>query len=127
MFQILWVIGFLIGTTTHTADLILGGLNVYSGFPPGVRLFWVALTILDPITAALIIVRRRSGLVLGSAVIIADIVVNWTVFALIGGLSLFGVISQSLFAVFIFVTARPLWLWFGQSTPRERASVSREA
>lgn len=124
MFQILWVIGFLIGTTTHTMDLILGGLNVYSGFPPGVRLFWVALTILDPVTAALIIFRRRSGIVLGSAVIIADIAVNWTVFALVGGLSLYGVISQSLFAVLIVVTARPLWIWFGQSPQRERANAT---
>jgi hypothetical protein len=127
VFQVMWVIGFLVGTTTHTADLIVGGLNAYSTFPLGVRLFWVTLTVLDPATAALIIFRRRSGIVLGCTVIIADIVVNWTVFALVGGLSSFGVISQSLFAVLIFVTARPLWIWFGQSSTRERANVSREA
>ena len=127
MFQILWVIGFLIGTTTHTADLIVGGLDVYGGFPPGVRLFWVTLTVLDPITAVLIILRRRSGIVLGIAVIVADIAVNWTVFVLLGGLSWFGVINQSLFAVLIVVTARPLWIWFGQSSTRERAEPARVA
>ena len=127
MIQLTWVIGFLVGTTTHTADLIVGGLNAYSGFPLGVRLFWVTLTILDPAIAALIIFRRRSGIVLGSAVITADIAVNWTVFATVGGLSLFGVTSQSLFAVLIAVTARPLWIWFGQSSPRERGNVSRGA
>jgi hypothetical protein len=111
----MWVLGFLVGTTTHTADLIVGGVNAYSDFPLGVRLFWVTLTILDPATAALIIFRRRSGIVLGIAVIIADIAVNWTVFVMVGGLSLFGVISQSLFAVLILVTARPLWKWFGQA------------
>jgi hypothetical protein len=111
--QVMWVVGFLVGTTTHTADLVDSGLNAYSAFPLGVRWFWVTLTILDPATAALIIFRRRSGIVLGSAVIIADIAVNWTVFALVGGLSFFGVISQSLFAVLILVTARPLWTWFG--------------
>ncbi|MGK9148468.1 hypothetical protein KXS11_12650 [Plantibacter flavus] len=125
VFQIMWVIGFLVGTTTHTADLILGGLDVYNGFPPGVRLFWVSLTILDPVTAVLIIVRRRSGIVLGSAVILADIAVNWTVFALVGGLSPFGVISQSLFAVLIAVTARPLWIWFGRSSARQGSNVNR--
>lgn len=119
VFQVMWVVGFLVGTTTHTADLVVSGLNAYSAFPLGVRLFWVTLTILDPATAALIIFRRRSGIVLGSAVIIADIAVNWTVFAMVGGLSFFGVISQSLFAVLIFVTARPLWMWFGQSSTRE--------
>ncbi|PPF65524.1 hypothetical protein C5E11_01155 [Clavibacter michiganensis] len=117
--QAAWVIGFLVGTTTHTADLILGGLDVYSGFPVGVRLFWVTLTILDPVTAALIIFRRRSGIVLGAAVIIADIAVNWTVFTVVGGLSLFGVINQSLFAVLIVITARSLWIWFGRSSARE--------
>ncbi|MGO4105636.1 hypothetical protein AB4Y63_16935 [Leifsonia sp. YAF41] len=127
VFQVMWVIGFLVGTTTHTADLIIGGLDAYSAFPLGVRLFWVTLTILDPATAALIIFRRRSGIVLGSTVIIADIAVNWTVFATVGGLSSFGVICQSLFAVLIFVTARPLWIWFGQSSTRERGNVTREA
>ncbi|MFJ2370627.1 hypothetical protein [Microbacterium sp. NPDC087665] len=118
--RVMWVIGFLVGTTTHTVDLIVGGLNTYSGFPLGVRLFWVTLTILDPVTAALIIFRRRSGILLGIAVMIADIAVNWTVFATVGGLASFGVISQSLFAALVFVTARPLWIWFGQSSPRGR-------
>ncbi|WP_314138688.1 hypothetical protein [uncultured Plantibacter sp.] len=127
VFQILWVVGFLVGTTTHTADLILGGLDVYGGFPPGVRLFWVTLTVLDPITAVLIVLRRRSGIVLGIAVIVADIAVNWTVFVLLGGLSWFGVINQSLFAVLIVVTARPLWIWFGQSSTREGAEPARVA
>ena len=127
VFQVVWVLGFLVGTTTHTADLIVGGLNAYSDFPLGVRLFWVSLTIIDPATAALIIFRRRSGIVLGIAVIVADIAVNWTVFAMVGGLSLFGVLSQSLFAVLILATVRPLWRWFGQSSTRERAALNREA
>ena len=127
VFQVVWVLGFLVGTTTHTADLIVGGVNAYSDFPLGVRLFWVSLTVLDPATAALIIFRRRSGIVLGIAVMIADIAVNWTVFATVGGLSLFGVVSQSLFAVLILVTSRPLWRWFGPSSPRERADLHRAA
>ena len=122
VFQVLWVLGFLVGTTTHTADLILGGVNAYSGFPLGVRLFWVTLTILDPVAAALLLFRRRSGIMLGGAVIIADIAVNWTVFAVVGGLSYFGVISQSLFAALIVVTARPLWRWFGQEERQGMAS-----
>ncbi|MGV8882270.1 MAG: hypothetical protein ACOH19_08950 [Rhodoglobus sp.] len=125
VFQVLWVIGFLVGTTTHTADLIVGGLDIYSGFPFGVRLFWVTLTVLDPVTAALIIFRRRSGIVLGSTVMIADIAVNWTVFATVGGLSVLGVILQSLFAVLIFVTARALWMWFGQSSTEERGDLNK--
>ena len=127
VFQVVWVLGFLVGTTTHTADLIVGGVNAYSDFPLGVRLFWVALTFLDPATAALIIFRRRSGIVLGIALIVADIAVNWTVFVMVGGLSLFGVISQSLFAVLILVTARPLWRWFGRSSARELVGPEQRA
>jgi hypothetical protein len=126
VFQVVWVIGFLVGTTTHTADLIVGGVNAYSDFPLGVRLFWVSLTILDPATAALIIFRRRSGIVLGIAVMVADIAMNWTVFSMVGGLSWFGILSQSLFAVVIFVTARPLWRWFAQSSSRERTDLNKE-
>jgi hypothetical protein len=110
--RFLWVCGFLVGTITHAADLVVGGSTVYSGFPLGVRLFWVGLTMVDPAVVALVVCRRRSGIVLGGAVIIADIAVNWTVFAVVGGLSVFGVVCQSLFAAIIAVTARPLWLWF---------------
>jgi hypothetical protein len=127
VFQVVCMVGFLVGTTTHTADLIVGGVNAYSDFPLGVRLFWVSLAVLDPATAALIMFRRRPGIVLGIAVIVADIAVNWTVFALVGGLSLFGVISQSLFAVLILATARPLWRWFGQSLARGGASRNKMA
>ncbi|MCS5714599.1 hypothetical protein NVV95_08540 [Herbiconiux sp. CPCC 205716] len=59
--------------------------------------------------------------------IVADIAVNWTVFFVVGGLSLFGVSSQSLFAVLILVTARPLWRWFGPSSLGERADLNRDA
>jgi hypothetical protein len=114
--RFVWVLGFLVGSTTHAADLVVGGSTVYSDFPLGVRLFWVALTIVDPAIVALLVWRRRSGIVLGIAVIIADIAANWTVFAVVGGLSVFGVVSQSLFAALIAVTARPLWSWFEPSS-----------
>ncbi|MET0821259.1 MAG: hypothetical protein ABWY58_09855 [Aeromicrobium sp.] len=117
--RVLWVVGFLVGTTTHAADLVVGGFDAYSDFPRGVRLFWVTLTILDPAIAALIVCRRRSGIVLGSAVIITDIAVNWTVYAVAGGLSIFGLASQTLFATLIVITARPLWMRFESSSERE--------
>lgn len=113
-----WIIGFLIGTSTHVADLLVGGTGAYEGFPPVVRLFWAALTVLDPTIVVLLALRLRTGIVLGVAVILADIAVNWTVFALVGGLSLFGVISQSLFAIFILATMRSLWSWFKRAPRR---------
>ncbi|MDQ0644934.1 hypothetical protein [Microbacterium murale] len=104
-----WILGYLIGTTSHIVDLALGGLGVYGEFPLGVRLFWVSLTILDPLVVVLLLLHRRTGVVLGAAIILVDIAVNWTVFASVGGLSPFGSISQTMFAVFVVATARPLW------------------
>jgi hypothetical protein len=45
--------------------------------------------------------------------------VNWTVFATIAGLSVYGVVNQTAFAVFLVATASMLWRWMpvGRSTP----------
>jgi len=107
--RIVWVVGYLIGTTTHVADIVHGGVNTYDGFPTALRVFWLSLTVLDPLIVVLLLRRRRLGIVLGVVVILLDIAVNWTVYATIGGITLFGVVSQSLFALFIVATARPLW------------------
>ena len=106
---LVWVAGFLVGTVTHTIDLIAGGLEAYAGFHPGVRVFWASLTLLDPITALLLALRRRTGVALGVLVMVADVTVNWTVAAMVPGLGIFGLINQSAFAVFVFATAAPLW------------------
>ena len=66
---------------------------------------------LDPLAVTLLLLRRRAGIVLGLAIILADIAVNWTVFATIGGLSVFGVVNQTAFAVFLVATATLLWRW----------------
>ena len=109
---VVWIAGFLIGTTTHILDLVAGGFGTYAGFPSALRLFWVSLTVLDPLTAALLILRHRAGIVLALTVIVTDIAVNWTVFVTHGGHSLFGVGSQTLFAAILLTTASTLWRWF---------------
>ena len=113
--QVVWVTGYLIGTTTHVVDLIIGGSNTYEAFPLGLRLFWMSLTLLDPLVVVLLMLRRRAGVVLGLAVILADIAVNWTVFVTIGGHSLFGVVNQTAFAIFLVATAGVLWRWLPRS------------
>lgn len=113
MVQVVWVLGYLVGTTTHVADLVLGGFEPYAGFPTAVRVFWVSLTVVDPLTAVLLLMRRRLGVVLGVVVILVDLVVNWTVFATFDGLSPVGLINLTLFGVVVLTTARPLWTWFG--------------
>ncbi|RZU66451.1 hypothetical protein EV379_2808 [Microterricola gilva] len=111
-----WIVGFMVGTCTHIADLVVGGTGAYEGFPLGVRLLWTALTVLDPTVVVLLLLRLCAGIVLGVTVILADVAVNWTVFALVGGLSVFGVVAQSLFAIFIVSTMGILWSWFTRSS-----------
>lgn len=123
-----WVIGFLIGTTTHIADLVAGGLQTYAEFPTPLRLFWISLTVLDPITVALLLLRQRTGIVLALIVILTDIAVNWTVFLTIAGNPLFGVVNQTVFAAFLLVTTPTLWRSFrggGDGRP-DRESSSEE-
>nr|WP_300146794.1 hypothetical protein [Propionicimonas sp.] len=117
---VVWIVGFLIGTTTHVLDLVAGGLETYAEFPTALRLFWVSLTVIDPITAALLALRRRAGIVLALIVILADIAVNWTVFATVGGNPLFGVVNQTVFAAILLATAPILWRWF--PTPSSAAA-----
>ena len=114
--QLIWIAGFLVGTTTHIADLVFGGSDVYSGYPDAVRLFWVSLTVLDPLAVVLIALRSRAGVPLGVLIMIADVTVNLSVAATVGGLSLFGLVNQSLFCAFVLITARPLWRAFSTRT-----------
>ncbi|MCW5951842.1 MAG: hypothetical protein KIT69_06260 [Propionibacteriaceae bacterium] len=107
-----WVIGFLIGTTTHIVDLVGSGLQTYAEFPTALRLFWISLTVLDPITVVLLFLRQRTGIVLALIVILADIAVNWTVFLTISGNPLFGVVNQTVFAAFLLVTTPTIWRSF---------------
>ena len=118
---VVWVSGYLIGFVSHVADLVLGGHLVYDGFPASLRVFWISLTIIDPLIVILLLVRMRVGIVLAVAVILVDIAVNWTVFLTIGGNPLFGVVNQTVFAVFIVATTRQLWTFSaGQSADRRR-------
>ena len=104
----LWIAGFGIGTTTHVLDIVIGGAGVYAGFPLVLRAFWLSLTVLDPLVIALLARRRRTGVALGSAVIVADIAVNWTVLATVGGIPVWGAVNQTLFAILVLATAPTL-------------------
>ncbi|MCI2956963.1 hypothetical protein MN032_04600 [Agromyces atrinae] len=112
----LWSVGFLVGTATHAIDLALGGINVYAGFSPPVRMFWVSLTVLDPLVVALLWRQLRAGIVLAVVIVVCDVGVNTVVFVAHGGLSPFGLVVQVTFGVLVVATAP--WLWGRISTLR---------
>ena len=113
----LWIAGFAVGTTTHVADLVVGGADAYACFHPALRAFWISLTLWDPLVIVLLLLRRRSGIVLGLIVILADIAVNWSVIAVVGGIPVWGAVDQTAFAVLLLASARPLARWFAHDRP----------
>ncbi len=107
-----WVAGFSIGTITHLTELLTQGFGVYGNVPVGVRVFWVSLTIIDPLVVMLLLLRLRAGIGLGVAVMVADVAVNWTVALTVPGATGPGLITQPLFLLFILITAPLLWRSF---------------
>ncbi|MCW4385577.1 hypothetical protein OH146_07295 [Salinibacterium sp. SYSU T00001] len=116
--RLLWMAGFLIGTTTHVIDLAVGGLGVYAGFPAAVQVFWISLTLLDPLMVLLLALGRRAAIPLGVAIMVADVAVNVSV-AIAYELPFeppYPVLLQCAFGLFVVFTAPSLWKRFGLRT-----------
>ncbi len=73
----------LYGTAVHVVQLAAAGGTPYPGMPGWLRAYFVSLTLLDPLTAGLLLLRRRSGVVLAVAVLVSDAAANgWANYAL---------------------------------------------
>lgn len=64
------------GTAVHVWQLAGGGWSAYRGVPGWLAGYFVALVVLDPAAAGLLAYRRRSGLLLGCAVLLSDAAAN---------------------------------------------------
>ncbi|MEV6603816.1 hypothetical protein [Kutzneria sp. NPDC051319] len=102
-----YVVGFLIGTTTHAIDLLAGG---YSGVPVPLAVFFTALVVIDPLTAVLVALGHRHGVTLAFAVIVPDLLANWYLNwpGLPGALLHPTWLVLNLFSLFVLVTWWPL-------------------
>lgn len=108
--KIIWTTGFLIGTITHSLDLFHGGWLPYDFRPLPWNIYWTSLTFLDPLAAALIWVRERWGVVLGTAIMASNVLVNgYTAFGLGYEDFYFGLAFQAVFAVFVLFVAWGHW------------------
>jgi hypothetical protein len=67
---------FVYGTVVHVGQLIVGGWDPYPSVPGWLAVYFVSLTVLDPLAAGLLLLRRRAGLVLGGAVLVTDAAAN---------------------------------------------------
>lgn len=106
----IYSICFLVGTYTHTVDLVRHGF-LASLVPVAIGVYWNALTLLDPLALVLLWWLPKAGIRLALAIMISDLCVNTG--AYLAGyfgppvlnmvpLRLF---EQALFGVFLFVTA----------------------
>ena len=68
------VLGY--GAVVHVVHLILGGWNPYSSLPGWLAVYFVLLTMLNPVAAVLLLLRRRAGLVLGCTVLLTGAAAN---------------------------------------------------
>ena len=107
--------GFLEGTCAHVLDLVRGGLHTYAAFGPlALRVFFVALVVLDPLAAVLALRARPLGIRLAGVVMTLDVLANWYVnwpwvkedpAALLHPV---GLLPITLFGAFVLASALPL-------------------
>ncbi len=107
--KVIWTIGFLIGTTTHSLDLINYGWLPYEFRPLPWNLYWTSLTFLDPLAAILIWFKPRPGIYLGVAIMCSNIGVNGYTLSLGYDEFLGPLMLQAMFAMFVFWTAWSHW------------------
>ncbi|MEV5200024.1 hypothetical protein [Streptomyces sp. NPDC053720] len=67
----------LVGTASHLAGLLRGGLRPYDWAPGRLNLYWSSLTVLDSAAALLLLRGRRAGVDLMCAVTVTDLAANW--------------------------------------------------
>jgi hypothetical protein len=110
------------GAVVHVVQLVVAGGVPYPGLPGWLRASFVSLTLLDPLAAGLLVLRRRSGVVLAVVVLVSDAVANgWVNHVLdpasgvTAGRVGHGVVT--LLALALLAMAPPLW----QATAPRRA------
>ncbi len=73
---LLLVTVLIYGTAVHAVQLPASGLDPYPELPRGLRIYFTALLVLDPLAAVLLARRHRSGVALSAAVLVSDAVAN---------------------------------------------------
>jgi hypothetical protein len=78
--RILFACCLLVATTNHIRADFQHGLFWDYGYGPSTlwasRIFWAALTFLDPLAALLLFIKPRAGIFLTAAIILADVAHN---------------------------------------------------
>ncbi len=75
-----YVIGFADGTGDHVRWMLHGAIHAYPvSYPPvPIQVLFVGLLVLDPVPAVLTGLTRHEGVWLACAIMVADMIANWT-------------------------------------------------
>lgn len=102
-----YLIGFSVGTISHTIDIGRSGFLGYTFAPMILNLFWTSLVVIDPLVIFCLFTSFRFAINLAIVVMALDIFIN-----LAFGLFfhhkpvLFGLMTQIPFGIFVLVTSR---------------------
>lgn len=103
----IYILSYTIATTTHLIDLVQGGFFPYFGKPIWANIYWMSLTLLDPLAILLLFISIEFGLVLFGLIILSDVVIN-TYFTIkiagFSGILNFYLLCQIGFLVFFILT-----------------------
>jgi hypothetical protein len=105
----IYIIGFTIGTISHSIDIVLNGFLGYTFAPFILNIFWTSLVFIDPLIILLLFLKFKPAILLSVLTMILDILINLTY-----GLYksqypiLFGLTTQIPFGIFVFITAKHL-------------------
>jgi hypothetical protein len=109
------------GTVVHVVQLATGGWDPYPLLPRWLAAYFLLLTVLDPLAATLLWLRRREGLVLGCAVLVTDAAANLYANYVLdsGGGATAGRIGQAAItalAIALLAVTPRVWPWFHPTT-----------
>jgi hypothetical protein len=72
----IYIIGFGIGTTTHSISLFEGGFLPYTNVPLWKNIYWTSLTFLDLFAIFLVLKSLTPALLVSNLIIISDVIIN---------------------------------------------------
>lgn len=98
---LVYIIGFAVGTTTHTLGLIEGGFLPYTYVPLWKNIYWTSLTFLDVFAIFLILKSIIPALWISNLIILSDIIINTNGFRFFDD---YHIIFQCAFGLYILIT-----------------------
>ena len=126
----MYVIGFVEGAGAHFLDLMRGGIHVYASFASvPLQVFFVSLTVLDPLVVVLVGLVRTAGVRLACGVMVLDVIANWITnwpqlqedWAWL--LRPVGLLPITLFGLFVIASSVPLLRAMAETTERHSCTA----